>query len=90
MPMTDDEARTDHDTLARHLLTVAIERRHFSGGALTQMAVDLFRHCLVALADRAALVERLAAICERQPLTVGEPSATSVLAAARRHMKGEP
>ena len=50
-----DVPLTDHDALARHLLTVAIERRHFSGAVLTQMAVDLFKHCLAALEDRTAL-----------------------------------
>ena len=75
MPMTDDEART---------YITEIDRRK-----IPDKMVRLLRHHIRAIEDRAALVERLAAICERQPLTVGEPSATSVLAAARRHMKGE-
>ena len=82
MPMTDDEARR-----------LLLESPNYLGRWARDVPGEVCEavwHALQALADRAALVERLAAICERQPLTVGEPSATSVLAAARRHMKGEP
>ena len=77
MAMTDDEARG------------LLERLRSRQDPGCDNAIAL-AHALVALTDRAALVERLAAICERKPLTVGETSATSVLDAARRHMKGEP
>ena len=76
MPMTDDEAR-------KQALFLLKATRPGSTMAL------FLAHHIRAIEDRAALVERLAAICERQPLTVGEPSATSVLASARRHTKGE-
>ncbi len=73
-----DKAQT-HDELARHLLTVAIERRHFSGAALNQFAVDLLRHCLTAIEDRAAL-------CAEQ----SSHALYDTTEVARRHMRGEP
>ena len=91
---------TDHDALARHLLTVAIERRHFSGAVLTQMAVDLFKHCLDAIEDRAKLVEAVTMLYECKSEVVGEPAiwwadneaqrvTGEAYDAARRHMEGK-
>ena len=73
------------DAHAKSELTAGIENRMFGGAHLTQEAVDVLKHALVALADRKALVEAWQAGDRLE----GGKRDSPALHAARRHMRGE-
>lgn len=70
------------DAHAKSELNAGIVNRQFGGAHLTQEAVEVLRHALQAITDRASLIERVDTV----PLPDGVCIAIDV---AKRHMRGE-
>ena len=73
------------DAEAKRILTESIDRRRFAGAHLTQESVDVLRHAMQAIEDRAALVAD--AMLSEDGVMAFDVAFRDVLA-ARRHMEG--